>query len=85
MKQSLDRQTALCHLRQNSKGQPTAERSIPHFQNPLQKSTAGSYQMGRHEGVGDRDRKGRLPKTGNSLCKGVAVRRKRGLSGNLHN
>lgn len=41
--------------------------------------------MGRHEGVGDRDRKGRLPKTGNSLCKGVAVRRKRGLSGNLHN
>lgn len=35
--------------------------------------------MGNHEGVGDRSREGRLPETG-SLCKGLAVRSKRGLS-----
>lgn len=52
---------------------------------PSQKSTAGSHQMGNHEGVGDRDREGRLQETGNSLCKGVAVRSKRVLSGNLQN
>lgn len=33
---------SLCHLRQNSKGQPTAEPSIPHFQHPLRRAQQGA-------------------------------------------